>query len=47
MPPVATVRILALSLSNLDLYKVAPMVIVGVFVLIEVGSGGYPYYSGG
>lgn len=37
LPPLATVKGLAQSLSNLDPHKIAPFVTAGAFILVEVG----------
>lgn len=37
MPSLATVRVLAQNLGNLDPYKIAPLVTAGVFLFVEVG----------
>lgn len=37
MPSVTLIRSLAMSLSNLDPYKIAPPITAGIFILVEVG----------
>lgn len=39
MPSVALIRSLAMSLSNLDLHKIAPPVTAGIFILVELCFG--------
>jgi len=44
LPQIKTARVLATNLANLDPHRIAPLVVTGAFVFLEVGSQCITYY---